>query len=261
MSRAATGDPSMWHPVRQGGTLAGRIATKVEELIRTSSLSPGDRLPSEKELAHMLAVSRPSLREAIRTLEARGQLIVKHGRGVFVTDSRSGRDLRHALGETEMTLNELFAMREVLELPAAAWAAKRITAEEVDRLRDVLAEMEVALSHEPKDCAAITRLDAAFHLGIAAAAENRFLRQTSHVLHDMITAGMESTLAIHGRAAQAQLEHTRMLAALEQGDATGARMLARKHIAGSRRAALWRVHGQEEEVEGPPPEGAQPAGI
>ncbi|MQB01743.1 MAG: hypothetical protein GEU78_15905 [Actinobacteria bacterium] len=78
-----------------------------------------------------LSVSRPSLREAVRTSQARGRLVVKHDQGVFVATPRSEQELRAALVNAEVSINELFAMREVLEAPAAGWAAERIGPEQL----------------------------------------------------------------------------------------------------------------------------------
>ncbi|MGH9103120.1 MAG: FadR/GntR family transcriptional regulator [Acidimicrobiales bacterium] len=234
----------MWQPVRQEGTLAGRIANRVEELIRDESLRPGDRLPSEREMAQMLGVSRPSLREAVRSLEARGRLVVRHGQGVFVQEPRSGRELRHALASIEVSLKELFAMREVLEVPAGAWAAERITEAQLDNLRATLDKISTALSEEPKELGLVTQLDVDFHLGIAAAADNRFLRQTSHVLHDMILSGMETTLAIPGRPERARHDHEQILAALESRDGPAVRRAVRAHIRGAYQAAVRRIHDE-----------------
>ena len=63
---------------------AARIATQLVELIEIQNLKPNDRLPSERTLAELLAVSRPSLREALHILQAQGLVQIKHGQGTFV---------------------------------------------------------------------------------------------------------------------------------------------------------------------------------
>jgi len=222
--------------------LAGRIVSQVEKLIADEQLKPGDQLPPERDMAVLLGVSRPSLREAVRILEAHGRLLVRHGQGVFIQDARSQRELRFALASTEMTNKELFAMREVLEVPAAAWAAERISPDQLAGLRTALDEMAALVdSGTPIDFDELAALDVSFHMGIAAAAGNRFLRQTSGVLHDMLLSGMETTLMIPGRAQLSRRDHERIFAALEAHDPAAARKAARAHIRAARAAAVRRM--------------------
>ena len=238
----------MWQPVKQEGSLSERIVLQVEQLIRDESLRPGDRLPAEREMAQLLGVSRPSLREAVRMLEARGQLRVKHGRGVFVEAPRSEQELRSALMDHEMSLFELYAMREVLEVPAAGWAAERIGKEDLVQLREVLDQIESALEPEP-DYQRLGELDAQFHLLVAMAAGNRFLQQTSLVLSEMLHAGMETTLTIPGRPQASRRDHERVYAALAGHDPVAARRAAKSHIHGARTSAVRRVEAERAALE------------
>jgi GntR family transcriptional regulator, transcriptional repressor for pyruvate dehydrogenase complex len=231
----------MWEPIIQHGSLSDRIAAQVERLISDERLKPGDQLPSERDMAHLLGVSRPSLREAVRILEVRGRLVVKHGQGVFIQAPRSERELRAALGDTELSLKELYAMREVLEVPAAAWAAENITAEQLHEVRAALDKVRAAGEAPTVDYDELRQLDADFHLAIAVAAGNRFLKQTSSVLHNMVVSGMETTLQIPGRIEIAREDHERIYTALAEHDVAGARRAARAHIRGAHAAAVRRV--------------------
>ena len=230
----------MWEPISQPGSLSERIVAQVEKLISSESLKPGDRLPSEREMAELLGVSRPSVREAVRMLEARGRLKVRHGNGVFVEAPRPQRELQAALAETELTLNELYAMREVLEVHAAAWAAESAGPEQLATVRAALDKLNAAsdAGEEPDQ---LRQLDAAFHLAIAAVAGNRFLRQTSHVLHNMVLAGMQTTLLIPGRIEVARRDHERIYTAIVARDPAAARRAARAHIRGAHAAAARRL--------------------
>jgi GntR family transcriptional repressor for pyruvate dehydrogenase complex len=231
----------MWEPIVQPGILSDRISAQVERLIQDEALKPGDQLPSEREMAQLLGVSRPSLREAVRILQVRGRLVVKHGQGVFVQSPRSERELRAALGDIELSLNELYAMREVLEVPAAGWAAEHRTAEHLQAMRRVLNELNTAGEQPGADYARLSQLDADYHIAIAAAADNRFLKQTSSVLHSMVLSGMRTTLRIEGRLEVARADHERIYAALAAQDPAAARRAARAHIRGAHAAAIRRV--------------------
>src|SRR5215210_3101477 len=118
-------EPSpLWPSMRQA-TTADRIAERILGHIGAHRLRPGDRLPPERELAGLLGVSRPSLREALRSLQARGQVVVRHGSGAYVAEPAAATALRRSLAEQELSLRELYDMREVIELPAADWSARR----------------------------------------------------------------------------------------------------------------------------------------
>src|ERR1700722_16445926 len=101
-----------------------RVAGQVQHYIEGNGLKPGDRLPGERELCELLGVSRASVREALRSLEARGVVVVRHGKGVFVAAPDEGeRAMERFARLREVGLEELFAMREVLEVAAAGRAA------------------------------------------------------------------------------------------------------------------------------------------
>lgn len=232
-------DPQLWAPLRQG-SVSDLIAGRILEVISTGRLRPGDRLPPERELAAMLGTSRPSLREALRSLKAQGHVEIRHGAGVFVADPATTRTLRRALLAEEISLSELFDMREVLELPAAAWAATHQDADRLGRVREAYDTLMAASARAEVDWARLQELDAAFHLRIVEAAGNRFLTRTLGVLQEILARGMETTLRVPGRLQRSRLEHERILNALIAGDPIAARRAASAHIQGARKAATAR---------------------
>jgi len=238
-------DP-LWRPIKEAGSLTDRIATRLEELIAAEQLEPGERLPAEREMARLLGVSRPALREAVKTLEAHGLVVVKHGQGVFVGHGEQDV-VRARLAHLEVSLEELFAMRQVLEVPAAAWAATNATPEGLESLRDAF-EAEGHARRGPIDFDALGRLDTAFHLRIVEMAKNRFLLQTLGILQDMLTAGMDTTLAIPGRVEQSRRDHRSIFEAIWSRDPDAASAAAATHILGAREAALTRVRRHVEEL-------------
>lgn len=230
----------LWEPIRPPGSLAARIAERVEELISTERLKPGDRLPPERELAVLLGVSRPSLREAIRSLAARGRVKVRHGQGVFVERPATTRRLTSSLDSDEHDLDDLYAMREVLEVPAAGWAARASARGGVARLEEAYAQLTKAVRPRP-DWDELQRLDAGFHEAVVRVAGNRFLLRTLGVLNEIMAAGMETTLRYPGRLEQSAAEHARILERIKMGDSRGARAAARAHIRAAHAVALTYV--------------------
>jgi GntR family transcriptional repressor for pyruvate dehydrogenase complex len=227
---------TIWRPLREPGTLATRAADEIERLIEERRYRPGQRLPSERKLAGLLGVSRATVREGVRRLEARGRLEVRHGSGVWVLpwDPLGGV-------AREASLRELFAMREILEVPAAGWAAERARPDDIEGLRQLLEELEELGRRPPLDFDRLRQLDISFHLAIATLAGNRFLRQVMGVLHDMLEQGMETTLAVPGRLARARAEHGAVLEALAAGNPMAARRAMRRHIRNAQAAALRRA--------------------
>ncbi len=230
---------SLFHPIRESGSLSDRIVTLIEELIDSQALGEGQRLPPERDLAAMLGVSRPALREAIKILEAHQRLVVRHGQGVFVGLNK--QDLvRQRLANLEISLMELFRVREVLESAAANWAASSATPEEIEALARILEEQEQAYS-EPVDYVRLKELDGQFHTTIVTMAKNRFLSQTFGALQEMIDEGMETTLQVPGRLEISRNDHHRVFAAIKEGNADMAAASAAIHIDGAKNAAMKRL--------------------
>ncbi|WP_243770216.1 FadR/GntR family transcriptional regulator [Amycolatopsis acidicola] len=228
--------------------MADIVADRILQMITSEQLRPGAQLPPERELASLLGTSRPSLREALRSLQARGYVDIRHGTGAFVLDPATARTLREAMFAEEMSLVELFDMREVLELPAAGWAAVKQDELRLARVREAFEAVDEASSEELArseiDWRRMQRLDAAFHLSIVQAAGNRFMSQSVTVLQDILARGMETTLRIPGRLARSQADHRRILDAVMAGDPTASRRAVASHIRGARKAAFTRIREQ-----------------
>jgi GntR family transcriptional repressor for pyruvate dehydrogenase complex len=219
------------------------IARRILEVITADKLKPGDQLPPERELAAMLGTSRPSLREALQSLKARGYLDIRHGAGVFVADPATTKTLRQAMAADTMSLTELFDMREVLELPAAEWAARAARTEGQPKLTLVAAAYDtLRQASEPpvQDWGQLQHLDAQFHMRIVEAAGNRFLARTTGVLQEILAQCMDTTLRIPGRLEKSRTEHRYILEALLAGDSAAAKRAARSHIRAAHAAALSR---------------------
>ena len=230
-------DPA-WRPVGPQDRLYERIVERLENLIAAKQLRPGDRLPSEREMASLLRVSRPSIREAVRTLEGRGRLRVLHGKGIFASQPGS---LVSAMATRQIGLRELFAMREVLEVPAAGWAAESATPFQLESLARSLEALDTAAAATAPDYALLQSLDSTFHLRIAEAAGNRFMLRTLGVLQEMLAAGMQTTLTIPGRLALSRRDHRAICNAIVTGKSSAARQAMRAHIRSAGAAALKRV--------------------
>jgi GntR family transcriptional regulator, transcriptional repressor for pyruvate dehydrogenase complex len=232
-------DETGWNTVG-AGSLNERIRLEILRALQSQDLKPGDRLPSERELAINLHVSRPSVREAVKSLEAEGRLVVKHGQGVFVAEPSVRKTLRASLANLDHSLAELFAMREILEVPAARWAAQRGDPLALQRIQEAFDALEKASQEQPVDFDRLQELDATFHLRIVEAAGNRLLVQSQGVLNELLETGMQTTLAIPGRMEKSRGEHRLILDGIIAGDPVAASRAARTHIHRAGRAATRR---------------------
>ncbi|MYS85297.1 FadR/GntR family transcriptional regulator [Embleya scabrispora] len=155
-------------------TVTQRAVDQVRALIADGALQPGERLPTERELAVQFGLSRSSMREAIRALTAMGVLEARHGAGIYVT-SLQPSDLLETFGiVAEISrgdgLAELLQVRRILEPAATALAAARATEKHLKRMAEQLEIMSAGSTVEE-----IVAADLAFHRIIAEAAGNAML--------------------------------------------------------------------------------------
>ena len=199
------------------------IIDQVRELLRSGELSPGQKLPNERDFALQLGVSRNTVREALRMLEIAGLVTLKKGRtgGAFVTDSNTDavtQGISDGLALTQFSIADLTEARIALESFIVRKAAVEITDEELDDL-----EASVARAHELSsrgDFPAVLQAHGEFHEKLALAARNPILASMLRPLF-----GMTQDLAgrIGPRAGEAVWEYRRrLIKALRDRDADAA---------------------------------------
>jgi GntR family transcriptional repressor for pyruvate dehydrogenase complex len=158
--------------------LSDGAAAQVRRLIEQRALGPGDRLPSERDLARELGLARTSVREGLRTLELLGFIAVVPGKGIFLKDGVSGslgRVLRTWAAVHGGALREVYEARAALEIEAAALAAARTSSEATAAMEQALAAMGSA--KDRGDVEGYVEADAAFHDALARASGNGVIRQ------------------------------------------------------------------------------------
>lgn len=211
-----------------------QVREQLEQAIRGGDYSIGDRLPSERELAEMFGVSRVSIREALRTLEAIGLVEVKHGAGTMVVDpaTRPDRDLTRWTKANRREVLELLRVRSALDELAAEEAAARHDDAGLAAIR----EAHEAFAAAPDDRSdQLAALDMAFHLAIAAASGGELLRNLLAELHHHLEESREIFFTPEQRAGASAKEHAEILAAIEAGNPRAARQAIKDHIASVRK--------------------------
>ncbi|WP_411817449.1 FadR/GntR family transcriptional regulator [Hyphococcus sp. DH-69] len=147
------------------------VAEKIRTMIEDGAFPPGSRLPGERDLAEQLGVSRVTIREAEIALEAVGLLDIRIGSGVYVLSAKAGQ----GRSLPDVTAFELTEARSAIESEAAALAAVTITEEELDKLDEIVTEMEA----ESKGQGPLSSdADEQFHLTIARATKNEAMLET-----------------------------------------------------------------------------------
>jgi DNA-binding FadR family transcriptional regulator len=205
-----------------------QIAEQLSSLIASGEFAPGARLPSERELAVQLGVSRPSVREALIALEVEGKVEVRVGAGIFVASSRPVAVAnRGAEGQGPF---ELLRARWLLEGEIAMEAARTAKPEELDAVRETVADMQ----RRQRSGRNADEADRNFHLAIARATHNSALVLVVRDLWDQgrgaIWKRMEHHFQTPDLVAAVLHDHRAILEALEAGDARGARTSMRRHL-------------------------------
>lgn len=219
--------------------LADRLVGEIRAKINSGELKPGARLPTEQRMTEEHGVSRTVVREAVTRLAADGLVTARQGAGVFVNDSPEATLemlVSEFAGKVSMVLNVL-EVRMAIEIEAAALAAQRRTASQEADIRSAFVEFEGEIRRgEPTGAA-----DFAFHRAIAAATSNPFYVEMFDVLGRR-TIPRELVTIVSGNLIQSteyqqrlQLEHSDIMAAIVDGDATSARDAMRRHLSASQR--------------------------
>lgn len=151
------------------------IVDRLVDFIVARQLSPGDQLPTEKDLMEQLSVGRSSLREAIRKLEALGIVQIRHGMGTFLKRAPGKTEVvvPLAIADESESLLQALDIRRALESHAAMLAARTATPEQLDTIRRDLEEMERV--HQAKGQA--LEEDLRFHLAVYQASNNPLFEQ------------------------------------------------------------------------------------
>lgn len=171
--------------------LSTAVTKQIEKLILRGILRPGERLPSERDLAEKLGVSRPSLREAVAELQNKGLLASKAGSGIYVADvlgSAFSPALIHLFAEHDEAVFDYIAFRRDLEGLAAARTARLASDTDLKVVQTIFDRMESAHTKPSPDAEA--RLDAEFHMAIIEASHNVVMLHMMRSMFQLLREGV-----------------------------------------------------------------------
>lgn len=214
------------------------IVEQLEHLILEGVFKPGDRLPAERKLAEELGVSRPTLREALKKMVAKGLIITKQGGGNFVVES-VGQLFRDPIlslyEEYPEAQRDLLEFRHTLEGSCAYYAALRANKLDLENLTRQINKMKACYLDKKSTKEQDAEADANFHLAIAEASHNMVLLQVMRMLFDLVKQNITSSIFCFYTVKeqtrdQLMVQHNALYEAIISRDANLAKAVVEEHI-------------------------------
>ena len=213
---------------KRRSSLSATVAQQIGDMIIDRRLAAGTRLPSETQLSEMYHVSRPTVREAMKSLNAKNFVVIRQGDGTYVNDNtRMGEDPLKLRYVDPKTLTEgIFEARLLLEPQIAMLAAQRVTPKELQKLEKIVAQMQRVEYQDPARLA----LDMEFHTLIAKSAKNSVFSQLMPVIYETIEKGSVWLHEVEANYKRSQRAHQEIYMALMRRDVSLAKSAMTAHI-------------------------------
>lgn len=215
--------------------LSSAVVRQIEKLILRGILRPGERLPSERELADRMGVSRPSLREAIGSLQDTGLLTARPGAGVYVADvlgSAFAPALTQLFARHDEAVFDYLSFRRDMEGLAAERAARLGSDTDLQVVQTIFDKMVAA--HPARNADAESALDAQFHMAIVEASHNVIMLHMMRSMYDLLRNGVfyNRQVMFKQRTTRSDLldQHRAINDALQARDPDAARTAVEAHL-------------------------------
>jgi len=219
----------------QSDKLSVAVVRQIEELILRGILRPGERLPSERELSERLAVSRPSLRDALSDLQKVGLLSARAGSGVYVADvlgSAFSPALQDLMSRHDEAVDDYLDFRRDMEGLAAERATRLASEPDLQVVQTIFTKREAA--HHEKNPETEGKLDAKFHTAIIEAGHNVVMLHMMRSMYELLQRGVfyNRTIIFSDASAREALldQHRAINAGLQSRDGTAARAAIEAHL-------------------------------
>lgn len=232
-SQPDSGTATLFEYVERNLTLVDKVTALVRDRIADGRLSAGDRLPSERDLGQQFGVSRTVVREAVRSLIAKG-LIEPSGRGYRIARVNSGavtESMMLFLQGRPLGYEQIHEVRTTIEIAIAGLAARRATPEDI---ANMFAQCEAMKAAADTDSAAVADLE--FHRAVAIAAHNDLFLVMLDSIGDVLLDLRRRTLGMANRITKGVRAHRRIARNIEAGDVPAAERAMAEHLEDSLRA-------------------------
>lgn len=210
--------------------ISEQVADIIKKKIQNGEYKVGEKILGEREMGLELSVSRNTVREAYKILEAYGYLTAKHGTGVFVASPEYQiQKMTEAFFASNDQIKDFFAVRRILEEWTVKWSVENSTEEQLRELEDIVNRaneiVEGAMNFE-----LLAELDHKFHMTLAKNSQNAVLIRIMNYLIDLLSESRNKAIQIPGRALQSVQEHAKILEAMKQKDIVLAQKYMKDHL-------------------------------
>ena len=227
------GMKDLFKPI-QNTKISARIIKQFEELIHGSKLKPGDRLPSERELTDLFKVGRPTIREALRSLESIGLIEVQQGRGSFIKEidfSAYIASLRENVNFTRIvdtvSLEEFYSGRKLIEPAIARLVAENHSLEDLEHLDRIIQDTRMALNDAG---GRFIKFSASFHELLARMTRNKVVQFSMDFILTMSPKARLHRFARRDFREMVLEDHARIVKFIREGDGKGASREFERHL-------------------------------
>jgi DNA-binding FadR family transcriptional regulator len=210
------------------------IIRRISDLIEEQKLEPGDRLPSERELAAALSVSRASVRQAIAVLSSQGILVMRQGDGTFVADPEKDEHSLEILGKylagSQIDPDDILEVRLIVECEAAKLCAIRARKDQIIKIQEIFNKKNTV-----KDGKENTDLNQDLHFAIVEGAQNKALSRIIETIWKLMSSNMwplvkQESVVRHNEIDQHQRHHEQIVNAIVEHDSDGAYKAMYNHL-------------------------------
>lgn len=197
------------------------VINAFKELLLKKELKPGDKIPSETELAKIMSVSRGSIREAMKIMSAFGLVDIRRGDGTYIPSSGESVPIDSVLFSfilTQPTADEIYELRMLIEEDVMNMAIKKVTDADLVRLQESIDRMKKAAIEE-RDYHILASLDMEFHELLADVTKNRLVKKIYSLIMSFFAPSVQESHRNQGfHAGRAIRVHEDMLKALKLKD-------------------------------------------
>lgn len=221
----------MFKTLEREETLAARVTEQLEAFLAQRQLPPGERIPAERDLAAQFGVSRTVVREAVRSLVAKGLLEVKPGSGTHVSTPSAERVTETMswylqANNSEPDLRKISEVRRLLEVEIAGLAAERRTEEDLREMRRILDDT----SGVRRDRERFVEWDISFHAALAAATHNELFSILLDSVVSTLRKVRELGFNVPNTPERAKYFHELIFERVQEGNPSAARAAMREHM-------------------------------
>jgi len=198
-------------------SIVEKIITEFRNALITKALKPGDKVPTEMELAHKFSVSRGMVREAAKILVALGVLEIRRGEGTYVVKNVSAPVMDPLIFHLLLTggiPDELLELREMLEIGILEIVLEKITDEDIGKMERTIERLQEDCRKKETDREILRKHDLDFHYAFANATHNALVIKIARTVWEMFSASIEGS--VNSRTEDAVRKHRMILEGLKE---------------------------------------------